>query len=287
MKQLVMMACLCLWVWSPSVRAQQKEFKETISKELSFSNTTDNTVVVKNVFGSINVEGYQGDKVLVEVERKITADNSQDLELGKKELQLKIIQEDNRIIFHPDAPYINFKVDGLRYSWCNNNQNVPYDHALTFNLKVPHSVQVNVSTVNNGVIDVENIRSKSIVAENINGGITLNNISGKTWVSCINGPVDISYAENPKEESVYHTINGDITIAYQKALSANITFKSMNGEMYTDFDINKQFVKTIKNTGDTGKPKHKFEANPVVQIGGGQVDFDIETLNGDVFIKKI
>jgi DUF4097 and DUF4098 domain-containing protein YvlB len=144
-----------------------------------------------------------------------------------------------------------------------------------------------VSTVNNGVIDVKNIQSKSIVAENINGGITLNNISGKTWVSCINGPVDISYAENPKEESVYHTINGDITIAYQQALSANISFKSMNGEMYTDFDINKQFTKTTKNKGDESRPKYKFEARPVVQIGSGQVDFNIETLNGDVFIKKI
>ncbi|WP_156102255.1 DUF4097 family beta strand repeat-containing protein [Muricauda sp. MAR_2010_75] len=287
MKQLVMMACLCLWAWSPSVKAQQKEFKETITKELPLSNSTNNTVVVKNVFGSVNVEGYQGNKVILEVERKITANNSEDLELGKKELQLKIIQEDNRIIFHPDAPYINFKVDGLQYNWCNNNQNVPYEHTLTFNLKVPNTVQIHVSTVNNGVIDVKNIQSKSIVAENINGGITLNNISGKTWVSCINGPVDISYAENPKEESVYHTINGDITIAYQQALSANISFKSMNGEMYTDFDINKRFTKTTKNKGDESRPKYKFEARPVVQIGSGQVDFNIETLNGDVFIKKI
>lgn len=287
MKQLVMMVCLCLWAWSPSAKAQQKEFKETITKELLFSNSTNNTVVVKNVFGSVNVEGYQGNKVIVEVERKITADNTEDLELGKKELQLKIIQEDDRLIFHPDAPYINFDADKLRYNWCNDNGDIPYDHNLNFTIKVPNTVQVNVSTVNNGVIDVKNIRSKSIIADNINGGISLNNVAGKTKVSCINGKVDISYAENPTEESVYHTINGDITIAYQKALSANISFKSMNGEMYTDFDINKQFTKTSKNSSDESRPKYKFEARPVVQIGSGQVDYDIETLNGDVFIKKI
>ncbi|MEW2920224.1 hypothetical protein AB1A65_02070 [Muricauda sp. ANG21] len=287
MKQLVVMLCLCLWVWTPSVKAQQKEFKETITKELPFSNSSNNTVVVKNVFGSVNVEGYQGSKVILEVERKIMARNSEDLELGKKELQLKIIQEDNRIIFHPDAPYINFDTDKLRYNWCNDNGDIPYDHNLNFTIKVPNTVQVNVSTVNNGVIDVKNIRSKSIIAENINGGISLSNIAGKTKVSCINGKVDISYAENPTEESMYHSLNGDITIAFQKSLSANISFKTMNGEMYTDFDVSKQFVKTSKNTGDNNKPKYKFEANPVVQIGSGQVDFDIETLNGDVFIKKI
>ncbi len=57
--------------------------------------------------------------------------------------------------------------------------------------------------------------------------------------------------------------------------------------MFTDFDINKQFVKTSKNEGDGDKPKFKFESRPVVQIGSGQVEFDFETLNGNVFIKKI
>ena len=59
----------------------------------------------------------------------------------------------------------------------------------------------------------------------------------------------------------------------------------MNGELFTDFDINKQFMETNKET--SGKAKYKYEAKPVVQIGNGQVDFDFETLNGNVFIKKI
>lgn len=287
MKQLVFMACLCLGlgVWSAS--AQQKEFRETIKKQVPLDNDSANSFVIRNVFGSVTVEGYNGSTVVVEVEKIIRADNTADLELGKQELQLKVLQESNRVILHPDAPYMQFNADKLSYNWCNNNEDVPYEHVLNFTVKVPHTVQVNVSTVNNGEVHVENTKGDYVEANNVNGGIRLTNITGKTKVNCVNGDVDISYAQNPKVASRYYALNGDINISYQASLSANISFKSMNGEMFTDFDIDKQFVKTSKNGGDKGKPKYKFESRPVVQIGNGQVDFDFETLNGNVFIKKI
>lgn len=287
MKQLIFMVCLSLLVGIQCTEAQQGEFTAAIKKEIPFSNSTDKTVIVKNVFGSISVEGYNGSTIIVEVEKTVTADNPKDLELGKQELILQIIQDDNRVVLHPDAPYMNFDENQLKYNWCNNNnyKEPPYKHQMNFKIKVPNSVQVNVSTVNEGEVSVKNTKGTYLQAENINGGITLTNVTGKTKVNCINGEVNISYTENPKSPSEYYSLNGDINILYQKALSANISFKSMNGEMFTDFDINKQFMKTNKERGD--KAKYKFEAKPVVQIGSGQVDFDFETLNGNVFIKKI
>lgn len=286
MKRLFILTCLSLGVGMLGAKAQKKEFREVIKKGVALTNDIHNSLIVKNVFGSVNVEGYNGNEVVLEVERIITAKNVEDLELGKKELQLQVIAESNRIILHPDAPYIQFDKDKLSYNWCNKNDDVPYEHKLNFNLKVPNSVKINVSTVNDGDILVENTNGDSVEANNINGGISLNNITGKTKVSCINGDVDISYSKNPNVASRYYALNGDINIAYQQSLSANISFKSMNGEMFTDFDINKQFVKTSKNEGEGDKPKFKFESRPVVQIGSGQVDFDFETLNGNVFIKK-
>ncbi|MBS9460854.1 DUF4097 family beta strand repeat protein [Flagellimonas sp. 389] len=285
MKQLILMVFLISFLGMQSCNAQQKKHKEQIKKEVPLSNGVENRLVIKNVFGSIAVEGYSGNKVLVEVEKIISADNAKDLELGKKELNLKIVQEENLVILHPDAPYVEFDKENLRYNWCNKNEEPPYEHRLNFTVKVPKSIQIDVSTVNDGEVLVENTNGNSVKAENINGGIALTNITGKTDVNCINGPVNISYADNPKSSSKYYALNGDINISYQKALSANISFKSMNGELFTDFNINKQFMETNKETGD--KAKYKYEAKPVVQIGSGQVDFDFETLNGNVFIKKI
>ncbi|UII77017.1 DUF4097 domain-containing protein [Flagellimonas sp. HMM57] len=285
MKQLILMVFLISFLGMQSCNAQQKKHEEQIKKEVPLSNNTKNRLVIKNVFGSIAVEGYSGNEVLVDVEKIVSADNAIDLELGKKELTLKIVQEENLVILHPDAPYIEFDKENLRYNWCNKNEEPPYQHKLNFKIKVPKSIQIDVSTVNDGEVLVENTRGNSVKAENINGGIALTNITGKTDVNCINGPVNISYADNPKSSSKYYALNGDINISYQKALSATISFKSMNGELFTDFDINKQFIETNRGTGDRGK--YKYEAKPVVQIGSGQVDFDFETLNGNVFIKKI
>lgn len=62
----------------------------------------------------------------------------------------------------------------------------------------------------------------------------------------------------------------------------------MNGELFTDFNIAKQFAKTTKDeSGKGNKAKFKYESRPVVQIGKGGMDFDFETLNGNVIIKKI
>ncbi|MEP5912641.1 MAG: hypothetical protein ABJ277_04160, partial [Flavobacteriaceae bacterium] len=65
MKQSILMACLSLCMGMQVLKAQQKEFKETIKKEIPFSNSTDNTLIVKNVFGSVVVEGYDGNKLVV------------------------------------------------------------------------------------------------------------------------------------------------------------------------------------------------------------------------------
>ncbi|TXN37109.1 DUF4097 domain-containing protein [Flagellimonas hymeniacidonis] len=287
MKQLVLVACLSLIIGIQTTKAQQKKFTEQIKKEIQLSNTAENGLVVKNVFGSVSVQGYNGDKVFIEVEKTITADTNENLELGKEELKVKIFQEGNRVIIHPDAPYIQFDKTNLRYNWCNNYDEPSYGHKLNIKVKVPNTFQIVVGTVNDGEILVENTSGNSVKAENINGGITLSNITGKTNVNCINGPVTITYANNPTSASEYYSLNGDINISYQKALSANISFKSMNGELFTDFDINKQYMKTNKKTTDENQTKYRYEAKPVVQIGNGQVDFDFETLNGNVFIKKI
>ena len=286
-KRLLIMTCLSLGIGLWSAKAQQKEFKEVIQKNIALVNTSSNSLVVKNVFGSVAVEGYGGNEVVLEVERIITADNARDLERGKEELTLEVVQESDRVILYPNAPYIEFDKEKLRYNWCNNNEDIPYEHVLNFKLKVPNAVKINVSTVNDGELLVKNTKGEYVEVNNVNGGIVLSNIMGKTKVHCINGDVDISYAENPSVESRYYALNGDINISYQESLSAKISFKSMNGEMFTDFNIDKQFMKTNKKEGSTGKPKYKYETRPVVQIGGGKVDFDFETLNGNVFIKKI
>lgn len=279
---------LVTMVGMPTAVAQKKEFKEQIKKEATFDLTSnDKLLVVKNIYGSIKVEGYDGNKVLIEVEKSIWARRAEDLELGKTELKVKVKEEGDRIVIRPDAPYLRFDDGKLGFTWCNNEYEEPaYDHHLNFNLKIPKNIKVVVSTINDGEVLIENTRGSFLKAHNINGGIELKNVTGKTEVHAINGEVRVAYAKNPTEPSSYYSLNGDINISYQAGLSADIGFKSMNGELFTDFDIARQYTKTSKNEGES-KGKYKFEARPMVQIGKGGLSHNFETLNGNVIITKI
>lgn len=269
--------------------AQRKEFKETIKKELSYEGSgSEKMLEVQNLSGSITVEGYEGTTVLVTVEKVISASNSTNLELGKKEIGVKVINQGDKIIVYPDVPNMHYKNGRFTNIDCNRWEELSYEHTLNFNVKMPKKTNLKVGAINDGEVLVKNTRGSHIEAHNINGGIDLLDIAGQTKVHCINGEVNISYADNPTSTSTYYSLNGDINITYQKDLSADIAFKSMNGELFTDFDITKQYAKTTKNeSGQKKNAKYKYESKPVVQIGNGGLSFDFETLNGDVILKKI
>lgn len=268
--------------------AQEKVFEETLKKELSFKNkNAENTLVLKNIFGPIRVEGYPGNTIQISIDKKIIADNQEDLELGKEELNIKVVEQENRWVVHPDAPYINYNEKGLRFDWCNNYEEPDYQHKLSFKVKVPQGINLNISTVNEGDIYVANTSGGFIKVNNVNGGIDLENVEGKTNLHCINGEVNVSYSSNPQEDSKYYSLNGDINITYQNSLSADVSFKSMNGELFTDFDVERQYVRTKKENSEKRKGKFKYQSTPVVQIGNGGLQLNFETLNGNVFIKKI
>ncbi|GMN11624.1 hypothetical protein MTsPCn9_24980 [Croceitalea sp. MTPC9] len=287
MKKTILTSLLTAFIAVHFVNAQEATFKEQIKKEIAFeSNSKENTLILNNIFGSVKVEGYEGNQIQLVVDKKITADNTSDLETGKKELIIKVLERGNKIFIHPSAPYMEFDEEGLRYNWCNNYEEPAYKHQTDFTLKVPKNIKLDISTVNDGEVTVKNMRGDFIKANNVNGGISLINITGQTKVHCINGEVEITYADNPTNASKYYSLNGDINVTYQNALSADVSFKSMNGELFTDFEIEKQFNRTNKSSKNN-KAKFKYESKPVVQIGKGGIDYDFETLNGNVFIKKI
>lgn len=270
-------------------RAQKKEFRETIEKELVFENDgIDRMLEVQNLNGSITVEGYEGDVVLLEVEKTISARNTDDLELGKQEIGVNVLREGNKLIVYPQVPNMEYRDGRFTNIDCDRWEELAYEHNLDFKVKMPKDCGLEVGAINQGEVSVKNTRGSFIEARNINGGIQLKDITGRTEVHCINGEVGISYAENPTASSTYYSLNGDINITYQKNLSADIAFKSMNGELFTDFDIAEQYAKTNKDRSEKdGKAKYRYELKPIVRIGQGGMDFDFETLNGDVILTKI
>ena len=272
---------------------------EIIKEEYQFDrNSPDNILVVDNIYGSIDVEGYNGNTIKVEVIKTISADTKEDLQKGKDEIGIKYSKKEDAVYVYLDSPYSKFDIEtgnfehhefnfSSRKSYKHRTKRM-YKYRLDFKIKVPKNASIDIKAVNNGNITVDNVHGKLLIVRNINGAIDMKNVSGKTDVNALNKDINISYSENPTEESFYNSLNGDINIKFQDNLSANISYKTMNGDFYTDFDV-KNTIPILNKTSEKQHKgvKYKINSNKHFKIGNGNVHLHFDQLNGDAIVKKI
>ncbi|MGN8068753.1 DUF4097 family beta strand repeat-containing protein [Mucilaginibacter sp. 22184] len=261
--------------------ASAQEFKQHVSKQFT---QQKGVVAIYNIFGSINVEGYSGDKVIMEIDETISADDQTTLEQGKKEFKLGFDQKQDTVMAYIAEPH-----DSRPHRWYNRDEyrHIEYKYTLEFTVKVPYNSDLRISTVNDGHITVKDVYGVLKVS-NVNGPIDIANAKGPTDAHTVNGAVTASYLKIPVDASSYKTINGEVKITYPANLAADLEFKSMNGQFYTDFpnaEVMPSKVITTQSKNSKGTT-YKLSKNSHVRIGAGGKLFKFETLNGDIYIKK-
>lgn len=275
-------------------------FSEKISKELTFEKKSEgNALMVANMNGNVKVVGYEGDKIIMEVTKSISAKTNGRLESGKLEVQLGIIDRADTIIVYTQDACSQFgkqtrqmKNHGgsFRYGWGyqwnerQNNCHLDYDYRMDFTIKVPTSVHVMLSTINNGDVVVENMKG-IVLAGNINGNIKLTNLEREAEATTINGNVDISYKQNPLKDCRFYSLNGDINALFQPGLTANMSFESFNGSFYTNIEKLESLPVKVEKAKHGEGIQYKVNGNRY-QIGKGGALLDFETFNGNVYLKE-
>lgn len=266
--------------------AQSQEHTEHINKEFFLpKNAAASTLVIYNINGFIKVEGTAGNKVSIDVDKRLTAKDKAVLEAGKKEFKLAFEQRGDSIIAYIAEP---FDSRPNRNNWRNrDDRRIEYDFTLDFAVKIPRQMNVVVSTVNRGNVTVSDVAG-SLKAHNVNGAIALTNARGTTDVHTINGNVDVNYLASPPTQSSYYTLNGNIRVSYPANLSADVQFKTFQGEFYTDFsDLETLPAQVIKNQQKEGdRTIYKLSKTTAIRIGSGGKTLRFETFNGNVYIKK-
>lgn len=288
-----------------AVQMMAQTFSEKISKEYTFEKkSVDNAVMVANINGHIKVEGYDGDKVLLVVDKQIRAKTAERLEKGKQQIQLGVLDLADTLIFYVEGTGSEFgkKKEGRKgnarnrygYSWCcngNNNCNndcnncrPEFEYSMNFTVKVPKGVHLMASTINDGDVTVTKVTGK-VSADNINGSITLKDLVRESYASTINGDVDIEYTSNPQKDCRFYTLNGDINAWFQKGLAASMSFESFNGDFYTNIDKLEQLPVQVEKKEEGKGMKYKVNDNRF-KIGSGGALLDFETFNGNVYLKE-
>lgn len=278
----------CL-LFSVPVISSAQDFTQTIERKARFANlgNEDNELRVYNICGSVTIKGYEGEDIELTVVQEIDG-TPQEVELGKEELSLQVKEEGSLILVYIDAPFISLKRKGDRIHYRMDRWEDDYEFLYDITIRVPTRSHIYASTINRGTVTVENT-TRSITARNVNGKVILQQISGPTNAHTVNGDITARYAQSPDRNSEYETVNGTIEVNYPKDLSADIRFKSMHGELYTDFQNVERLqarvtTDTRKNRGET---TYRLDRFAPLRIGNGGPIFNFEVLNGDVYIKQI
>jgi hypothetical protein len=233
---------------------------------------------IDNVWGSIEVVADTADKVELAVVRTTQAESKDKLERAKKEVTLDVTQEEGTLKLYVNGPF-RCQCDDCRHSRDDEGYRVKMD----FKVHVPRDLDIKVKTVNEGRVVVKNTNG-SFLVRNVNGDIEMDNVAGSGTARTVNGPVIVSFRQNPRENSDFKTVNGNVELRFAHDLSADFRFKTFNGGIYSDFPVTAMPVHAIQEERRGGKMVYRADRYTGARVNSGGPEIQIENLNGDIRI---
>lgn len=252
--------------------------QETIQKSFSMSGVQHKSLEVDNVWGYIEVVGTNSDQVQLTVSKSIRAESKDKLEQARKEVTLDITEQAGSLKLYVNGPFRCNCNDG-----CGHREFEGYIVKMDFQLRVPRDIDITVKTVNEGRVSVRNINGTFLV-RNVNGDIEMNNISGSGTAHTVNGPVKVSFRQNPRENSDFKTINGAVELRFAQGLAADFRFKTFNGGIYSDFPVTALPVRAVQEERRGAKFVFRADRYTGVRVNSGGPEIKVENLNGDIRI---
>lgn len=234
---------------------------------------------IDNIWGSIEVVADAADKVEMTVHRTNRAESKEALEKAKKEVTLDISQDAGALKLYVNGPF-RCQCDDCGRSHRDDDG---YVVKMDFKVHVPKDIDLKVKTVNDGRVTVRGTNGNFVV-RNVNGDIEMNNVSGSGSARTVNGPVKVSFAQNPRQDSDFKTINGAVELKFARDLSADFRFKTFNGAIYSDFQVAAQPVHPMQEEHRGAKVIYRADRYTEARVNAGGPQIQVENLNGDIRI---
>ncbi len=272
MKFLIIFIFLSYYLGSVSVA--QNDETQTINVPLTNPNEVG-SLKLHQVSGSISVTGYNGNSVVVKASAG-SQNRHKDREKG---------QEKNGMFRIPNNAY---NISVIEKENEVNISNHSPNQVINFDIMVPQNFSLNLHTVNNGHISIENIEG-DIETNNVNGSIKINQIAGSVIASTINGKVEVKFTEvTPDVPMAFSSLNGKIDVTFPENIKATAKIRNERGEIYSDFEmsVRKSSPVVEKNEGKDYK-KYVIDKWVYGDINGGGPEFLFKNMNGNIYIRKL
>lgn len=252
--------------------------QETIQKSFVLPAGSHDSLDIDNVWGSIDVVGGSGNQVQVTIAKTIRARSNDALQLARKEVTLDVTQKEGDLKLYVNGPF-RCNCDDCR----DHHDERDYVVQMDFKVEVPQQIDLDTRTVNAGHVSVKNITGNFEV-RNVNGTIDMDSIAGSGSARTVNGPVTVTFRQNPTANSDFRTVNGAVELRFQQGLDAAFRMKTFNGGIYTDFPVTALPLRPVSEERHGGKVVIRADRMTGVQIGSGGPEIQVENLNGDIRI---
>jgi len=232
--------------------------------------TRPGTLHVGLIHGSINVKASNRKDVLVEVHAREHAESDErpaqagGLRQIAQPLAFTVEEESNRVEVSSNDPR----------------------HACDISIEVPARIDLNLSTVNSGEIQVEGVDGEQEIS-NVNGGIKLTHVGGSVVAHTTNGAVIVTLTRvTAGKPMAFTTLNGAVDVSLPPTTKANLRLRSDNGQLFTDFDFTQQAVEMKETKEPNGRTMKEIGKVIGGSINGGGPEFELRSFNGNVYVRK-
>ena len=224
---------------------------------------------VELVRGSITVQGYPGKEVLIQTgasgkkyEEPDTMDGLR--RITSQGFDLEATEDNNRVRVKVKTP----------------------TKQVNLIIQVPTNFSVNASTINNGHLRVENVEGE-VEANNVNGSIYLENLSGSAVANTVNGRLEASFVQvAPDTPMAFTSLNGDVDVTFPADTKMTVKLKTLNGEIYTDFDLTLSRRNQEERSERNGIYRVRINNEITGDINGGGPTLQLTNHNGNIYVRK-
>jgi hypothetical protein len=260
--------------------------ESTISKTLQFAGSGMPTLDVRTNSGSVQISAYGGREVQVEAKKTMWAEDDAAMRDARQDVTLDthdgeatvtaVVRENGREACGESG-------SSRSRAWWDRRR---YEVTVDLTIKVPAGTRLSLCTVNSSDVTVQGT-SGDFDVRNVNGRISLENIRGSGRATTVNGRVEAAFAEAPRSDSLFKTVNGDIRVTLPRDASASLRLKTLHGGLFTDFDVVPQPLQaTPSQDSRNGKYVYRSNGFTAVRVGKGGPELTFDTLNGDVRVLR-
>ena len=260
-------------------RGWRAEDSEKVQRAFTFSGTEGRRLLVDNIEGFVHVTGASGPGVQVFVSKRIRAVSDAAMAEAKRDVKLDMDQQGNSVRLYVDGPFRT--KDGVNY---RGDDYYGYRVAYDFEIQVPPETELVLKSIS-GHIEVKKTTGDFTVT-GVNGGIDMQDVSGAGAVKTVNGPVKVGFTKNPAKPCEFRSVNGSLDVYFQPGLNADLSFKTLNGGIYTDFDVVTRPA-AGKSENIDGKFLYRVDRrNMSARTGSGGPELKFDTVNGAIRLRS-